>query len=97
MLCDGGDRYRSRIWNKEWLQSRGCASQNGSHSVASLRARTVAVPTPAEAASGALLDRRYRLDELLSEAEGMRLARADTWWVSCRWPSELGGGSRPTS
>ena len=31
----------------------------------------MAVPTPAEAASGALLDRRYRLDELLSEAEGM--------------------------
>ena len=23
VLCDGGDRYRSRIWNKEWLQSRG--------------------------------------------------------------------------
>ncbi len=39
----------------------------------------MAVPTPAEAASGALLDRRYRLDELLSEADGMRLWRgADT-------------------
>jgi len=23
VFCDGGDRYRSRIWNKEWLQSRG--------------------------------------------------------------------------
>ena len=23
VLCDGGDRYRSRIWNQEWLQSRG--------------------------------------------------------------------------
>ena len=23
VLCDGGDRYRSRIWNREWLQSRG--------------------------------------------------------------------------
>ena len=39
VLCDGGDRYRSRIWNKEWLQSRGCASQNGSHSVASLKSQ----------------------------------------------------------
>ena len=39
----------------------------------------MAVPTPAEAASGALLDRRYRLDELLSEADCMRLWRgADT-------------------
>ena len=39
----------------------------------------MAVPTPAEAASGASLDRRYRLDEVLSEAEGMRLWRgADT-------------------
>ncbi|MEL0265605.1 MAG: protein kinase [Synechococcus sp.] len=37
------------------------------------------MPTPAEAASGALLDGRYRLDELLSEADGMRLWRgADT-------------------
>ncbi|MGB1002257.1 MAG: protein kinase domain-containing protein, partial [Prochlorococcaceae cyanobacterium] len=34
---------------------------------------------PAEAASGALLERRYRLDEVLSEAEGTRLWRgADT-------------------
>ena len=23
VLCDGGDRYRSRIWSREWLQSRG--------------------------------------------------------------------------
>ena len=37
------------------------------------------MPTPAEAASGALLERRYRLDEVLSEAEGTRLWRgADT-------------------
>ena len=35
----------------------------------------MAVPTPAEAAIGALLDRRYRLDEVLSEADGMRLWR----------------------
>ncbi|MFL2672458.1 MAG: protein kinase domain-containing protein, partial [Prochlorococcaceae cyanobacterium] len=37
------------------------------------------MPTPAEAASGALLERRYRLDEVLSEAERTRLWRgADT-------------------
>ena len=35
----------------------------------------MAVPTPAEAASGALLDSRYRLEELLGEADGMRLWR----------------------
>ena len=35
----------------------------------------MAVPTPAEAASGALLERRYRLDEVLSEADGVRLWR----------------------
>lgn len=23
VLCDGGDRYRSRIWEREWLESRG--------------------------------------------------------------------------
>ena len=23
VLCDSGDRYRSRLWNREWLQSRG--------------------------------------------------------------------------
>ena len=33
------------------------------------------MPTPAEAVSGALLDSRYRLEELLGEADGMRLWR----------------------
>lgn len=23
VLCDGGDRYRSRLWDREWLESRG--------------------------------------------------------------------------
>jgi cysteine synthase A len=23
VLCDGGDRYRSRLWEREWLASRG--------------------------------------------------------------------------
>jgi cysteine synthase A len=23
VLCDSGDRYRSRIWEREWLESRG--------------------------------------------------------------------------
>ena len=60
-------------------KAEACASQSGSNSVASLKSIRVAVPTPAEAASGALLERRYRLDEVLSEAEGTRLWRgADT-------------------
>lgn len=23
VLCDGGDRYRSRLWDRSWLESRG--------------------------------------------------------------------------
>jgi cysteine synthase len=25
ILCDGGDRYRSRLWNREWLLANECA------------------------------------------------------------------------
>jgi len=25
VLCDGGDRYRSRLWNREWLAQNDCA------------------------------------------------------------------------
>jgi cysteine synthase A len=25
ILCDGGDRYRSRLWNREWLTENQCA------------------------------------------------------------------------
>jgi cysteine synthase A len=24
ILCDGGDRYRSRLWNRAWLEENGC-------------------------------------------------------------------------
>ena len=24
ILCDGGDRYRSRLWNRAWLQENDC-------------------------------------------------------------------------
>jgi cysteine synthase A len=27
ILCDGGDRYRSRIWNKAWLEENDCSPQ----------------------------------------------------------------------
>jgi cysteine synthase A len=27
ILCDGGDRYRSRLWNRAWLQENDCAPQ----------------------------------------------------------------------
>jgi cysteine synthase A len=25
VLCDGGDRYRSRLFNREWLDAKGLA------------------------------------------------------------------------
>ena len=28
ILCDGGDRYRSRMWNRAWLQENNCAPQS---------------------------------------------------------------------
>jgi cysteine synthase len=28
ILCDGGDRYRSRLWNRAWLQENDCAPQS---------------------------------------------------------------------
>jgi cysteine synthase A len=27
ILCDGGDRYRSRLWNRAWLDENDCAPQ----------------------------------------------------------------------
>jgi hypothetical protein len=24
ILCDGGERYRSRLWNKTWLEENDC-------------------------------------------------------------------------
>jgi cysteine synthase A len=29
VLCDGGDRYRSRLFNREWLESKGLADSAG--------------------------------------------------------------------
>lgn len=28
ILCDGGDRYRSRLWNRTWLEENHCAPQS---------------------------------------------------------------------
>jgi cysteine synthase A len=28
ILCDGGDRYRSRLWNRSWLEENDCAPQS---------------------------------------------------------------------
>ena len=27
ILCDGGDRYRSRLWNRSWLEENGCVPE----------------------------------------------------------------------
>jgi cysteine synthase A len=24
ILCDGGERYRSKLWNRDWLVENGC-------------------------------------------------------------------------
>jgi cysteine synthase A len=29
ILCDGGDRYRSRLFNREWLATKGLAVSVG--------------------------------------------------------------------
>ena len=29
ILCDGGERYRSRIWNREWLVENNCLPTHG--------------------------------------------------------------------
>lgn len=27
ILCDGGERYRSRLWNRGWLEEQHCIPQ----------------------------------------------------------------------
>jgi cysteine synthase A len=29
VLCDGGDRYRSRLFNREWLETKGLGEAAG--------------------------------------------------------------------
>ena len=28
ILCDGGDRYKSKLYNQEWLKEKGLVPQN---------------------------------------------------------------------
>ena len=39
VLCDGGAKYQSRLFNREWLQQKGLAGQRGAP--AARRARSL--------------------------------------------------------